>query len=138
MRCSNCGAQLYENAKFCARCGTRILVQKNDAGSQNANENNKYGVPDPGTVSFDEPDQRRGMEQLEESRPSQMTSAYSNTRGNPENTIADQYTSVYGSEPQDVLEYSPRGGADYTSANGNEPEEVLEYSGRGRNEYTSA
>ena len=129
---------MHENARFCAKCGSRILAQKPDAGSRNANDNNTYGVPDPGTVSFDESGQSRKMEQHAESRASQMTAAYSHMRGNPENTVADQYTSAYGSAPQESLKYSRQGGSEYTSAYGNEPQESLKYSRQGGSEYTSA
>ena len=138
MRCSNCGAQLNANAKFCVKCGTRVLAQKNDAGSQNANDNNKYRSSDPGTVSFDGPGQ--GMEQYAGSRAGQPAAAYSNMRGDPENTVGDQYSSAYGNNaPQESLKYSSQGGNEYTSAYGNNaPQESLKYSSQGGDQYTSA
>ena len=138
MRCSNCGAQLNANAKFCAHCGTRVLAQKTDAGSQNVNNNNKYGSSNTGTAAFEGADQSRGMEQHAGSRASQMDAAYSSMRENPENTVRDQYTSAYGSTPQGSEKYRSRGGNEYTSAYESAPQGSEKYRSRGGDEYTSA
>ncbi|MBP3878824.1 MAG: zinc ribbon domain-containing protein, partial [Lachnospiraceae bacterium] len=154
MKCSNCGAMLNPNAKFCVKCGTRILTQKAGAESQNAEPDKKNGVSDPGPVSFDAPGQNQGMGQYARSRASYMDAAYSNVGENPEETAGNrytpqepanyksqngnEYTSAYGEAPQESLKYRNQSGNAYRSVYGGTPQESLKYGNQGGNEYTSA